>query len=314
MKSKSMVTIACLILVLLSAISFPACQKKQETSGPQKFKIGYTNNADSDYFDKFKRDEFEKVAKADPELDVVFTNANMDMQQQLDQIDNFITQKMNVIIIMPVDGIGIVPGIEKANKAGIPVICIGVTADGGEYIYVGTQYYDAGERQAKYFVEYLPENANVVYLSGTPGHAWSRERMAGFMDYIKTRPDITILAEQTGMTDRAKGMQVMEDWIQSFPKIDGVGAGDDSMVLGALEALKSANRHTGVLVAGVNASHDACVAIKNGEMALSVLQSAPDIAKYCYETIKKIQKGEAVDKEIFVPHINVTIDNVDEYL
>jgi inositol transport system substrate-binding protein len=314
MKSKSMVKIACLILVLLSAISFPACQKKQETSGPQKFKVGYTNNDDSSYFDKFKRDEFEKVVKSDPEIESVFSNANMDMQQQLDQIDNFIMQKMNVIIIMPVDGIGVVPGIEKANKAGIPVICIGVSADGGDYIYVGTQYYDAGERQAKYFVEHLPPNANVVYLSGTPGHAWSRERMAGFMDHIKARTDVTVLAEQTAMSERAKGMQVMEDWIQSFPKIDGVAAASDPMALGALEALKSANRHSGVLVAGVDASKDACTAIKNKEMALSVLQSAPGIAKYCYDTIKQIQKGEPVSKEIFVPHINVTIDNVDDYL
>jgi ABC-type sugar transport system substrate-binding protein len=86
------------------------------------------------------------------------------------------------------------------------------------------------------------------------------------------------------------------------------------MALGALEALKSANRHNGVLVAGVDASKDACTAIKSKEMALSVLQSAPGIAKYCYDTIKQIQKGETVNKEIFVPHINVTIDNVDDYL
>jgi inositol transport system substrate-binding protein len=116
------------------------------------------------------------------------------------------------------------------------------------------------------------------------------------------------------MSERARGMQLTEDWMQSFAKIDCIAAANDEMALGALEALKGANRNAGVLIAGVDATADACKAIKNGEMAITILQSAPGISKNCYDTVKKIQNGEPVDKEVIVPHENVTIDNVDNYM
>jgi inositol transport system substrate-binding protein len=311
MKGKKLAAITGIMAIVL-VLSVTGCKKNEGSA--TSFKIGYSNSSDSDFFNKVKRDEFERIAKTDSTISVTFTDANMDTARQLDQIDNFIMQKVNAIILQPVDGMGVVPGIEKANAAGIPVILSGVDAGGGDYIYVGTQYYDAGERQGKYMVENLPQNAKIVYLIGIPGHAWSEERRRGFQDQIKTRADLTILAEQAGMSERAKGMQIMEDWIQSFPEIDAVAAANDEMALGALEALKGANRLSGVLIAGVDATKDACTAIKAGEMALSVLQSAPEIAKQSFETVKKIQRGEQVQKEIIIPHVNVTIENVDQYL
>jgi inositol transport system substrate-binding protein len=314
MKSyKKIMGVACVILVVAAIAS---CKGKKDDAGSSPvFKIGYANNDDTDFFDKFKRDEFEKLSKTDPGIQAAFTNANVDMQKQLDQIDNFIAQKMNAIIICPVDNVGITPAIQKANAANIPVICIGVNSEGGEYTYVGTEYIDAGIRQGKYMAEHLPQNAKILYLGGTPGYAHSRDRRQGFLDTLSAaRPDVTLLAEQAGMYERTKGMQIMEDWIQTFPQFDGIIAANDQMALGALEALKGANRLSGVLIGGVDATKEACQAIKNGEMAISILQSAPDIARGTYDAIKKLQKGEKVEKEIIIPHENVTIDNVDKYL
>jgi inositol transport system substrate-binding protein len=164
-------------------------------------------------------------------------------------------------------------------------------------------------------VEHLPPNANVVYLSGTPGYSHARDRRQGFLDTLAAgRSDVKVIAEQTGMYERAKGMQIMEDWIQAFPKIDAVVAANDQMALGALEALKGANRSSGVLIAGVDATKEACQAIKNGEIAISILQSAPGLAQGTYDTIKRLQRGEQVEKEIIIPHENVTKENVDGYL
>jgi inositol transport system substrate-binding protein len=116
------------------AVAMIGCKGKSPT-GSQVFKIGYSNNSDTDTFDKLKRDAFEELVKNDSSVQTIFTNANMDMQAQLDQIDNFIVQNVNMIVMVPVDSAGVIPGIEKANKANIPVICIGTSATGGEYIY-----------------------------------------------------------------------------------------------------------------------------------------------------------------------------------
>jgi inositol transport system substrate-binding protein len=315
MKHRGKLVKAMGVLFMLVAMLMAAGCAKKEESGTKIFKVGYSNSNDADFFDKYKRDEFEKISLGDSTIQVSFTNANVDMQRQLDHVDNFIAQKMDAIILCPVDTDGIIPGIERANAANIPVICIGIDAGGGDYTYVGTQYIDAGIRQGKYMVEHLPQNAKIVYLAGTPGYSHARDRRAGFLDTLAAgRSDVTLLAEQTANYERARGMQLMEDWIQAYPRIDAVIAANDQMALGALEALKGANRANGVLIAGVDAVTEACQAIKNGEMAISILQSAPALAQGTYDTIKRLQKGEAVEKEIIIPHENVTIDNVDQYL
>jgi inositol transport system substrate-binding protein len=309
MKSyRKIMGIVCAILAVFTVFG---CKK----GGSDVFKIGYANNDDANYFDKLKRDVFEQIASDDPTLKVTYTNANVDMQAQLDHIDNFIAQKMNAIIICPVDTDGIVSGIEKANAANIPVICIGVDAGGGNYTYVGTEYVDAGIRQGEYMAEHLPQNAKIIYLSGTPGYSHTRDRRRGFFETITAkRPDVELLSEQTANYLRATSMQVMEDWMQTFPQIDGVIAANDEMALGALEALKGANRNKGVLIAGVDATAQGRQAIKNGEIAFSVLQSAPKMTEGAYNAIKRLQKGEVIEKQIIIPHENVTIENVDEYL
>jgi inositol transport system substrate-binding protein len=301
------------LVVMLMVLTVVGCKKKEDRSSV--FTIGYANKSDADFIYKFKRDEFGKLAANDPSLRVTFTNANMDMQMQLDQVDNFIVQKMDAIVLNPVDTAGIIPAIEKANAAGIPVICIGIKAGGGDFTYVGTEYIDAGIRQGEYMVEHLPRNAKIVYLAGTPGYSHARDRRQGFLDTLAAkRPDVIVLAEQTGMYERVRGMQVMEDWIQAFPQIDGVIAASDDMAMGALEALRGAQRNRGVLIAGVNGQQEACQLIKNGDMAISILQSAPALAQGTYDVIKKLQSGATVEREVIIPHENITINNVDEYL
>ena len=287
--------------------------KTDQTGGT--FRIGYANSGDTDVFDKMKRDEFEKATKDDSAMEVTFTEANMDVQKQLDQVDNFIAQQMDLIIIVPVDYAGIEPAVTAANKANIPVICLGIESSGGDFIFVGCQNRDAGVMQAEYMAEHLPENAGVLYLSGTPGLYHSVEREEGFTETIhEKRPDIKILASQTGEYTRAKGQQITEDWIQAFPEFNAVVAANDQMALGATEALKGANRLEGVSVGGVDAVADACNSIQAGEMSMSVLQSAPELAKACYETAQKIQAGQDVETRIIVPFQLVTKDNVDEFL
>jgi inositol transport system substrate-binding protein len=310
-KFKMIVGMLC--VVVLSMFFMVGCNasKKQNV-----FKIGYANNDDSRFFDKYVRDEFEKLINADQSMEVQFANAVSDIQKQVDQIENFIAQKVNAIIITPEDADGIVPPIIKANELNIPVICITMNAADGDYIFVGTRYYDAGAGQGKYMAKVLPPNAKIVYLMGVPGQSHTRERRAGFFDLLKEsgRSDVILLAEQPGNYERARGMQIMEDWIQAFPEIDAVISANDQMVLGAIEALKAANRLTGVLTAGVDTIPEAAQAIKNGEMTMSIYQSAPALAKGAYDTLKKIQNGETISKEVIIQQDIVSVENIDEYL
>lgn len=284
-------------------------------SGSDVFTVAYCNSGDSDVFDKLKKDTFNNLVADDSTIEVVNSEANMDSQKQLNQVDDAIMQEADAIIIVPIDYSGITPAVKAANDANIPVICLGIESEGGEYTFVGCENRDAGVQQAEYMAENLPENAKVLYLSGTPGLYHSVERHDGFYETMEElRPDVEILAEMTGEYYRDKAQKVVEDWCQSYDEFDAIVCANDQMALGAIESLKAANRLEGVLIAGVDATDEAMGKIESGEMAISIRQSADALAENCVETIQKLQNGEDPGERVVVDFEPVTIDNVGDYL
>ncbi len=310
-------TLAALLIGTLLAGTLGGCATGGGNGGAADgaFTVAYLNSGDSDVFDKLKKDTFNDLVKDDTSIAVVNSEANMDPQKQLNQVDDAIMQEVDAIVIVPIDYSGITPGVKAANEAGIPVICLGIESEGGDYTFVGCQNRDAGVMQADYMAEVLPDGAKVLYLSGTPGLYHSVERHDGFYDTMaEKRPDVEILGEMTGEYTRDKAQKVVEDWCQSYPEFDAIVCANDQMALGAVEALKAANRLEGVLVAGVDATDDAMNKIKDGEMAISIRQSADALAQNCYETLQKMQKGEDPGDRVIVDFEPVTADNVADYL
>lgn len=279
-----------------------------------KFVVGYTNLADTDVFTMSRKTAFENAVKADSDLKVIFTDANGDVSRQLDQIDNFIAQKVNAIVVVPVDYQGIVPGVERANKAGIPVIALGIQSAGGKYTFVGSKNTEAGRLQGEFMADKLPKGAQILYLQGTPGLYHSKERLAGFTQALAQRPDVKVLSRLPADYDRAQGMKVTEDWLERYPKFDAIIAANDQMALGALEALKTAGRLKGVLISGVDGTADALHAIKTGEMSQTIYQNAKGQASSAFQVIETIKSGKTPPPEVIVPFESVTRDNVGMYL
>ena len=280
----------------------------------KKFVVGYTNLADTDVFTMSRKTAFIDAAKADPSMSVLFSDANGDVSKQLDQIDNFIAQKVNAIIVVPVDYEGIVPGVEKANKAGIPIIALGIESAGGKYTFVGSKNLDAGRMQGEFMRDKLPKNAKILYLQGQPGLYHSKERLEGFMKAMESRKDVKVLANLPGNYDRAEGMKITEDWVQSFPQFDAIIAANDQMALGALQALQTSNRLKGVMISGIDGTKDALNAIKGGEMAQSIFQNAKGQAQGAYEVLQIIKSGKPAPKEKLIPFESIVKENVDKYM
>ena len=279
-----------------------------------KFVVGYANLADTDVFTMSRKNAFIEAVKADPAVSVSFADAQGDISKQLDQIDNFIAQKVSAIVVVPVDYQGIVPGVEKANKAGIPVIALGIESAGGKTTFVGSKNLDAGRMQGEFMSKELPKGAKVLYLQGQPGLYHSKERLEGFTKALAGRADVKVLANLPGNYDRAEGMKVTEDWVQKFPQFDAIIAANDQMALGALQALKTSNRLKGVMISGIDGTKDALNAIKGGEMAQSIFQNAKGQAVGAYEVIEMIKKGQAAPKERLIPFESIVAGNVDKYM
>lgn len=295
---------ACAVLIAVGSGSAFAQTKK--------FVVGYANLADTDVFTMSRKNAFIQAAKADASVSVSFADAGGDASKQLDQIDNFIAQKVNAIVIVPVDYQGIVPGVEKANKAGIPVIALGIESAGGKFTFVGSKNVDAGRMQGEFMAKQLPKNAQIVYLQGQPGLYHSKERLEGFTKALAGRTDVKVLANLPANYDRAEGMKITEDWVQKFPKFDALIAANDQMALGALQALKTAGRK-GVMISGIDGVKDALDAIKAGDMSQSIFQNAKGQAQGAFDVVEMIKKGEPAPKEKLIPFESIVKDNVANY-
>jgi inositol transport system substrate-binding protein len=281
----------------------------------EKIVIAYSNIADSDVFCLKIKEQFAKFAAENPNVEVVFTDALLDNMKQIDQVDNFIVQKVDGIVLVPVDYAGITPAVEKANEAGIPVVCLVIASEGGDYTYVGSPNLEAGKLQGDFMRENLPKNAKILYLQGTLGLNHTHQRWEGFKAAcLDQRSDIELLSAQSGNFERDQGMKITEDWIQSFPEFNAIVSANDQMALGAIQALTVANRLDGILVTGVDGVEDAMENVKAGTMSQTILYNAPHVARTGYDVMIGLIEGKTFPKEVFVPFVSVTKENVDQYI
>ena len=309
------------------AASLAGCQKSggEENSGTEsnesssednKFKVAYVNLADSDVNCRITKEYFEEYAADYPEMEVSYYDSENDIDKMISNMETAMASDVDAIVVLPLDASALAPVTNDAIAAGIHVIPFRGTIDSEGTIYVGSENIESGEMQGEYLAESLPENAKILYMMGTAGNSPTIDRQQGLHDALEEagRTDVEFLAEKDADFDKAEGMQLMEDWMQTFPEFDAVVAANDQMALGAMEALKGANRLEGVQVIGVDGVEEALLAIKNGEMTMTAFQNCDAQAKACIEVLEKLSSGEEVTEDVLVPYEVVTKDNVDEYL
>jgi len=188
--------------------------------------------------------------------------------EQLSQIEDVIVKKPNAVVFIPVDYKAMVPGVEKMNAAGIPVVNTTDRSAGGKLVaFVGIDDYKVAVTTAKSLLNAIKGKGNVVILEGVKGSISSQDRVRGFNDALKEFPGVKLLATQPGNFQRLNALQVMENLLQSFPAIDGVLAANDAMAIGAIEALDAANRKS--VVVGINGTKEAVDAIKADKLLAS---------------------------------------------
>ena len=245
-------------------------------------------------------------------------NAGDNANLQLDQVKQMVDEKPAVIVLLAMNGDSIIPAVEKANEAGVPVIATNRDVNGGVFTNVINDEKQAGQIQGAYMAANLPQNAKVVYLSGDMSISAAQLRWEGFKEaLLDKRPDVQLLAKtSTGDWTYANGVKNMTLWMQMFPQIDGVAAGNDNMALGALQAMKAAGRYNpNMIFCGVDANADALESIANGDgMTLTVKQDADGIVEAIYALIKDIRQGKAPEPgDKLVNMTEITKANVAKY-
>ncbi|WP_181995628.1 sugar ABC transporter substrate-binding protein [Clostridium sp. AM58-1XD] len=295
-------------------------EEKQEASEKKKVKIGVSNCADTDTFTKMVADYLEQlIAENQPDWEASFVGAEMDSSIQLSQIESFISQGCDYIVMSSSDTNGCVPCVEACQAAGIPLIDFvnPIAAPEEDFVYVGGSNVNCGRQMAEWACTVLPENGNVVIMEGQAGGANSLDRIQGIKEvFAEKRPDVTILASKTANWEREEGMALMEDWLQAYgDKINVVLALNDNMALGAVEAIKARDMLGKIHVCGVDGTKDAMEYIKEGSLDVSMFYNYVKQATNTYNVLVDMVESEAdTHEDVYSDFEEVNKDNVQEYL
>lgn len=234
-------------------------------------------------------------------LTLITVDAQDDPAKQIASIEDLIQKKVKVILVNPTDSDAVVGAVKAANAAGIPVVTLDRSVNGGEVAsHVASDNVAGGKMAAEYLLEKIGNQGDVVELEGIPGASAARERGQGFHEVIDQAKDVKVVGRQPADFDRAKGLSVMENILQANKNVKGVFAHNDEMALGAVQALEAAGMKD-VTVVGFDATDDAVNAVKAGKMSATVAQKPELIGKTAVDAAKKIIDGQPVDKSLPVP-------------
>lgn len=245
--------------------------------------------------------------------DLLVADAQDDASKQLDQINNFVTQQVDAILVNPVDEAAVVPAVKMANAADIPVIALDRSSSGGDVATLIASNNVQGGKMAGQELVKLVGGGDIVQLEGIPGTSAARDRGQGFGSVIDSQSAVRLVASQKADFDRNEGLDVMQNLYQAHPEIKGVFAQNDEMALGAVKALGSKAGNS-VAVVGFDGEQEALQAVQSGQMNATVLQHPDEMAKMGVENALKVIDGGSIPSNIPVPVTLVTKDNVSRYL
>lgn len=234
--------------------------------------------------------------------------------EQIELVEQAITNHVDAILITPADSTGIIPAIEAANAAGIPIATPNTKAYGGEVLtWVGVDNYQVGYQLGKAICDALGGKGDIVLIEGTSGNSTSTERVDGYLDAFKEYPDINLLDSQPADFNREKGMTVMENFLQRYDHIDGVASVNKDMTMGALEAVKDADRMDEMIHVTFDVDNDCLDAIDAGEILITGAQEEKSqIANAIYACLLACN-GFKVAPEQYIPMTLVTKENTGLY-
>lgn len=312
-----------LVLLLLAALLLGACQRGAEQTGGgggrQRIAL-VMKTANNPFFIEMQKGAEEAAKRLNVDLVVQAAEREVDVEKQMQIVENLIQTRVAALCVTPSGSREIVPAIDKANKANIPVVIVDTRVDakalsesGGKVAtFIGSDNYEGGKIAGEFLAKKLGGKGKVAVLEGIPGHETGDSRLRGFRDALKATPGVEIVASQTANWERDQGFNVFQNILQSHPDVQAVFACSDLMALGAVEAIAAAKKTGQITVVGFDATSEARDAINKNSMDASVAQSPAQMGALAVENAIKLLKGEQVQPEFVVPIKLITKENAAE--
>lgn len=260
-------------------------------------------------------DGAKKAADAAGDKLVIF-NANNVPSAQNDAVENYVTQKVDGIVLVAIDVNGVKPAVTAAKKAGIPVIAVDAQIpDGDNVAFVGVDNTSAGQEIGSFFADYVKKSMGdkaKVGIVGALNSFIQNQRLDGFKKTASV-PGVTFADTVDGQNVQDVALTASENLMTANPAMNAIYATGEPALIGAVSAVDTAGKKDKVKVFGWDLTAQAVKGIDEGWVAAVVQQDPYTEGKIAVESLATLKKGGKVDPVIHVPVTIVTKGNVDKY-
>ena len=278
------------------------------TAGAASKTVGVTLLTREDEFYRSLEDGLRKAAAAHG-YKLIVQSGDRDLAKQQSQIDNFIVQKVDAIVLCPVDTKGIGPAIERANAAKIPVFTADIAAQGGRVVsHVASDNVAGGKLAADYIAKAIGDSGQVG-LVGENDVQTTIDRQRGFKDALAVHPKISLVAQLDGQGVRDRALKAADDLLQAHPQVAAIFAINDESAFGTLSAAQA--RKKNIVIIGYDAGPEARRDIAAGtQLKADVGQQPGLIGQKTIDAIASLFAGQTPPATIAVPVTIVDADSV----
>jgi ribose transport system substrate-binding protein len=226
-------------------------------------------------------------------------NSETDIDTQISAVENFITQRVDVICVAPADSVGLVAPVKKAIAAGITVVNFDVKLDDKalakaglkDLVFVGPDNREGAYLAGKELARKLGKGGKVFIIEGNPGADNAQMRKAGF-EKAAAEAGFKVLVSRTAHWETEEANTLVTNLLTKHPDVQGIMAANDSMALGVVKALDAAGLSGKVQVVGFDNIPAIQKLVKEGKVLATIDQFGPDMAANCIKTGFRMKKGE----------------------
>jgi ribose transport system substrate-binding protein len=259
----------------------------------------FTKNLTNPAYEAF-RIAADKVAGAsDAKIQHYVPKQPDNVDEQKVMVEQVLKDRPDAVIFIPVDDVAMIDSVRKLNEAKIPVVLVSNPLPGRFVTYVGADDFEIGYKQARYLFDKLGGKAKIVVIEGIPVAPTNRERVRGYKRAFAEFPGIEVLASGVGNYQQPDAKRVMAKFLDDYKQVDAVLSANDGMALGALEALREANRTS--VVIGINGILPAVKLIESGALLASVDFNMFKIGCTATRAALRHLKGEKLPEKILLP-------------
>ncbi|GHV47040.1 sugar ABC transporter substrate-binding protein [Synergistales bacterium] len=304
------------VLSLLFVLLFVLIATESVSDAAAKKIVFLTKNQTNPFFVEMKDAVERKCAELGWEVKTLYPMTPDNNEQQIQLLEQSLLNPPDLFIITPADSHGITPAIEQINDAGIPIINCNTKfydPDIKYLTFVAFQNFDGAKLSVETGAKLIGYKGNVIILEGVTGAQTSIDRTDGAKAAIAEHKDLTLLAQQTTNYSRPEALQVMQDFLQKYPKIDLVFGASAEVALGAAEAIRQAGRQKEITLVTINTYKEAIEAVKDGRVTLTVDDQSWKQGEECVLAAKRYFDGETLPPAIMIEGKVIDSSNAEEF-